>query len=540
MFMVFIEYIIIVGLILLQFYIARDLWGKIILYKSIFKDLPKVSQKVVPIKLYNEGNVNLILANKFDPIESDIVELTILKNYSTNKVLSTILYQVNSYLIKNKGATIDFHLIKDTIDRNVEIIEEDINNRIPAPLYIGLAATMLGIIFGLFLVDFEVKENALNAIQPLIDGVKIAMSASVIGLIITTVFSVKIFKDANFKVEEEKNFFLSQMQSELLPKMNRSNLPEVETLSNKLDLFARNTIGSISILDNIVKTSSATVEREHELINDIRKLDVAKITTANVEVFSQLDGMMVSFKNFANYYNKLNSSLTGTTELVNSLQQFIASSNNINTVLEGIKEIIEQSNDATSFFNNHIKSFSNYSDAVNEAVVNADSKMIKAINELGRLTEAQFNAFNESIATFDSKLSTAFNHSVDKFTLAMDEQILRTQEAFEIGRPKFEKLDQLDQLDKLNQLENINNRLLQLEENLTKVFNKNSEKLISALKKTKDVHNNDDDNIIEPISAQPDNDESKFKIITSILQTAAYGVVVVYGMYKLLHYLKLL
>lgn len=538
--MVFIEYIIIVGLILLQFYIARDLWGKIILYKSIFKDLPKVSQKVVPIKLYNEGNVNLILANKFDPIESDIVELTILKNYSTNKVLSTILYQVNSYLIKNKGATIDFHLIKDTIDRNVEIIEEDINNRIPAPLYIGLAATMLGIIFGLFLVDFEVKENALNAIQPLIDGVKIAMSASVIGLIITTVFSVKIFKDANFKVEEEKNFFLSQMQSELLPKMNRSNLPEVETLSNKLDLFARNTIGSISILDNIVKTSSATVEREHELINDIRKLDVAKITTANVEVFSQLDGMMVSFKNFANYYNKLNSSLTGTTELVNSLQQFIASSNNINTVLEGIKEIIEQSNDATSFFNNHIKSFSNYSDAVNEAVVNADSKMIKAINELGRLTEAQFNAFNESIATFDSKLSTAFNHSVDKFTLAMDEQILRTQEAFEIGRPKFEKLDQLDQLDKLNQLENINNRLLQLEENLTKVFNKNSEKLISALKKTKDVHNNDDDNIIEPISAQPDNDESKFKIITSILQTAAYGVVVVYGMYKLLHYLKLL
>jgi hypothetical protein len=459
-----IEYIIIGGLIIFQFYIAWNLWGKIILYKSIFKDLPDVVQIIVPLVLYNQGKVNLILAHKFDSQESDVVELTILKNKSTNKVISTMLYQINSYLIKNNGATIDFHLIKDTVDRNVEVIEEDINNRIPAPLYIGLAATMLGIIFGLFLVDFEGTEIALNAIQPLIDGVKIAMSASVLGLIITTVFSVKIFKDANYNVEEEKNFFLSQMQSDLLPRMNRSNLPEVETLSNKLDLFARNTIGSISILDNIVKTSSETVQREHELIKDIRRLDVAQITTANIEVFTQLDGMMDSFNNFANYYNKLNTSLTGTTELVTNLQRFIASTDNINFVLEGIKEIIEQGKDSTAFFNNHIKSFSSYSDAVNEAVINTDAKMSKAINELGRLTEEQFNTFNEGIANFDSKLSTAFNLSIERFTFAMNEQVLRTEEAFEAGRPKFEKLDKLDELTSISQ------RLLDLEEKLSIVF----------------------------------------------------------------------
>ena len=532
----FIEYIIIVGLILFQFYIAWDLWGKIILYKSIFEHSPDVVQILVPLEVYNDGNVKLILSNKISPEESKIVELTILKNNSANKVFSTILYQINSYLIKNKGATIDFHLIKDTVDRNVEIIEEDINNRIPAPLYIGLAATMLGIIFGLFLVHFDSVDNALNAIQPLIDGVKIAMSASVLGLIITTVFSVKIFKDANYKVEEEKNTFLSQIQSELLPRMNRSNLPEVETLSNKLDLFARNTIGSISLLDNIVKTSSATVQREHELINDIRKLDVAKITSANVEVFSQLDGMMDSFKNFANYYNKLNSSITGTTELVNNLQRFIASTDNINVVLEGIKEIIEQGNEATSFFNNHIKSFSNYGDAVNEAVINADSKMSKAIAELGRLTEAQFNAFNESVANFDSKLSTAFNHSIEKFTLAMNEQVIRTEEAFEKGRPKFEKLEQLDKLD---QLDSINQRLLHLEENLSIIFTKNSKDIISAIRKTKDSNTEvPDENEIIPNPKDPEL--SMFEIMSLFLKTGAYAVVVIYGVHALLHYFKLI
>lgn len=527
------EYIIIGGLIIFQFYIAWNLWCKIILYKSIFKDLPDVVQIIVPLDLFNQGKVNLILANKFDPLESNIVELTILKNNSTNKVISTMLYQINSYLIKNNGATIDFHLIKDTVDRNVEIIEEDINNRIPAPLYIGLAATMLGIIFGLFLVDFNAGKDSLNAIQPLIDGVKIAMSASVLGLIITTVFSVKIFKDANYKVEEEKNFFLSQIQSDLLPRMNRSNLPEVETLSNKLDLFARNTIGSISILDNMVKTSSATVQREHELINDIRKLDVAKITNANIEVFSQLDIMMESFNNFANYYNKLNSSISGTTELVNNLQRFNASTDNINVVLEGIKEIIEQGKDATSFFNNHIKSFSNYGDAVNEAVINTDAKMSKAINELGRLTEAQFNAFNESVANFDSKLSTAFNHSIEKFTFAMNEQVVRTEEAFEKGRPNFEKLDKLDELTQINQ------RLLSLEEKLTIVFNKNTKEIISALRKTKELSTEvtDETAIIVP---SKDPEISKFKLLSSFLKTGAYAVVVIYGIHSLLHFFKLI
>jgi hypothetical protein len=41
-------------------------------------------------------------------------------------------------------------------------------------------------------------------------------------------------------------------------------------------------------------------------------------------------------------------------------------------------------------------------------------------------------------------------------------KLLRTEEAFEAGRPKFEKLDKLDKLDELGR---INQRLLNLEEN---------------------------------------------------------------------------
>lgn len=533
----FLEAIIIAAIICFQVFIAYKLYFKIEFYKGIFdfEDLPIISQKKVTKAVFETGDVDEILS--FED-ERGSVNITYLDYQQKSRVLTTIVKYINVYLVKNKGVTIDFHIIKDIVDKHTETSENEIENRIPAPLYLGLAATMLGIIIGLFSVNFDADSNALNAIQPLINGVKWAMSASVIGLIITTVFSIKIYKDAQIEVDEEKSEFLSKLQSELMPKMATGKLPEVAILSDKLDVFARNTSGSITQLDTIVQTTSNTVEREQQLIKDIRKLDVAKITSSNIEVFSQLDIMMDSFNNFANYYNQLNNSMNGTTELVNKLQHFIGTTENINAVLEGIKNNIETSNSATSFFNNHIKSFSKYSEAVNEAVVNTDSKMSKAINELGRLTEEQFNSFNEAVAGFDTKLSTAFTHSIEKFTEAMDSQILRTEQAFENSRPKFEKLEHLDQL---QQLGNISNRLESLEKNLSFVFKTNSENMIAAIGT---INNNKLPNTIHtPVGSRElteSIEKSKFDKISNILKLGAYLTILIYGTHSLLQYFDLM
>lgn len=523
----FIEAIIIILIIGFQFFIAYKLFLKITSFKAIFdfEDLPVISQKKISKEVFNFGDVNEILKYEGD---DGVITITYLEYQQKSKVLSTIVKYINVYLIKNKGATIDFHLIKDIIDKHIETSQNEIENRIPAPLYLGLAATMLGIIVGLFSVNFN-NGDALNAIQPLINGVKWAMSASVIGLIITTVFSIKIYKDAQIEADEEKSEFLSKLQSELMPKMATGKMPEVAILSDKLDVFARNTSGSISHLDNIVRTTSTTVEREQQLIKDIRKLDVSKISTANVEIFKELDGMMESFSSFSGYYNKLNSSMNGTTDLVNKLQQFISTTENINEVLDGIKNNIQESNSATTFFNNHIQSFSKYGEAVNEAVVNTDSKMTKAINELGRLTEEQFNSFNEAIANFDSKLSKAFNNSIEKFNETMDNQVLRTEEAFENSRPKFEKLDRLDSIDK---------RLATLETNLSIVLNKNSQNIITALKNTikpqdKVITNNGSFEVIP-------KKEPLVKKVILWLQIGTYIVIINYGLHRLLQYFDLM
>ena len=530
-----IEIIIVVGIISIQLYLAYKLWFKIKMYRAIFdfKDLPIISQKNISKEVIQTGDVSQIL--QYVDNGEGVINITYLNYTPKSKVLSTIVKYINVYLIKNKGASIDFHLIKDIVEKHTLTIETQIENRIPAPLYLGLAATMIGIIAGLMSIDFSSSNNPLDAIQPLIDGIKWAMSASVIGLLITTFFSIKIYKDAQTEADEEKSEFLSKLQSELMPRMATGKLPEVSILSDKIDLFARATNTSVSQLSDIVRMSNQTIEHEQTLIKDIANLDVKGLSTANVKVFKNLDGMMDSFQNFAKYYNELDKSMSSTTELLSNLKQFVNNTKNVNGVLEEIKNSISQSNQATNFFNKHIQSFERYNESVNIAVAKSDSAFQEAVSQLSEATQKQFDSFNNLISGFDSKLSEAFTQSVEVFTKTMDEQVRRTETAFETGRPKFEKLDNLD---KLVKLEAIEDRLGSLETKLVNVISRGNKDLIAALA--------NGINSSERVSSK--NDDTSLHVpkvsfinrLLPVFKIGAYTTIISYGIHTLFIYFDIL
>ena len=528
-----IELIIVIGIITIQLYLAYKLLFKIKMYRTIFdfEDLPTISEKNISKEVIETGDVEKIL-QYIDQGEGTI-KITFLNYNSKSKVLSTIVKYINVYLIKNKGASIDFHLIKDIVDKHTETIEKQIENTIPAPLYLGLAATMIGIIAGLISIDISSGNDSLDAIQPLIDGIRWAMSASVTGLLITTIFSIKVYKDAQTEADEEKSEFLSKLQSELMPRMATGNLPEVSILSDKIDVFARATNSSISQLSAIVKMSNQTIEHEQTLIRDIAKLDVKGLSTANVKIFKNLDGMMASFQNFAKYYNELDNSMSSTTELLSNLQQFVNNTHDINIVLEGIKNSISQSNQATTFFNKHIQSFEKYNDSVNIAVAKNDSAFQEAISQLSQATQKQFDSFNNLISGFDSKLSEAFTQSVEVFTKTMDEQVRRTETAFETGRPKFEKLDYLDKLTKLDTIEE---RLGSLEKQLVNVISNGNKDIVNAL--VNGVKENVNDKKTESnVTIQKVSFTDKLQ---TVMRIGVYTIIISYGIRSLFIYFDVL
>lgn len=548
--------------ILFQLFMAVGLWQKIQLYKSMFWEdaYPTVVQKDVPIFILEQqeiDNVTSFQNEKLDEeeLEDDTESITYLHPAESNgSALDIVLRYINTYLIKNRANGIDFHLISDIVNKHVENERSQIENRLPGPLYIGLAGTMLGIILGLSSVDFSASTlervtsaggDGLSSIEPLIKGVQVAMTASFFGLLITTVFSVFVFKKAQSDVEDGRSEFLSFLQAELMPRMSKGILPEVTTLSKKLDRFSRSTVKAISSLDAIVQTSVKSVEIEAQLLADIKKLDLDKMSHANIMLLNQLKGMMDSFKNFASYYNELNNSMSQTSTLVSRLNTLVENSGNLNIGLELMSQGVEDSRRATEFFNKHIQSFKEYDTAIVAAVSNTDSSMKGAVSELSKSVEDQASVFKSIVADYDLKLRSAFEESINIFVKNMKKVSADSLNAIQEGVPKFEQLDKLSQLEKLNEMQGLKesiNRLTDSSENLHDSLMKNQKEQVVLLKNLSNISipNSSSPVIIEK---QSKGDSKNGKIIGNIdlvLKWTAYLTVIGIGIYSLLDLLNII
>lgn len=150
---------------------------------------------------------------------------------------------VNNYLIRNKGMASDFSIIKDMVERNCTMIEDEIDTQTPFPLYIGLMCTMMGIIVGIVSISFSAGgfaafvENPVNHIGTLMNDVAAAMIASFFGILFTTGISYRA-KNTKKIVEEHKNDFYSWFQTELMPIISRENASEgIRRLEDNLKKF---------------------------------------------------------------------------------------------------------------------------------------------------------------------------------------------------------------------------------------------------------------------------------------------------------------
>lgn len=390
----------------------------------------------------------IVLRNIFKVLPEFDKELKQFIYSGKNKIKKTIIETINKYIQGNEGGVVDFHILKDIIDRNVDTIDEEISNKLPTPLYLGLAGTMIGIIIGLFFIDFSSPSEGgdeMAGISPLIDGVKYAMSVSVIGLIFTTALAVLVYKEAKAKVNEGKNSFLSLIQTELLPTLIKSDDVAIQELSKELRNFSIKTPQVINVLSDNTKTVKESIEKEIILLNQIKELDIKKLSKSNVETFKILSGMMDDFEAFPKYYNELNNSLGNTILLNNNLKSLVDSTQNVNTILENVKSILETGNDSVNFFNQHIKSFDQYNEAVSLSVSLTNQAFETAMEQLKVSVTAQIESMNFMIADFDSKLNKSFDNSIQKFT-----------EAYQNNLPKFQNLEYLEQL---KQLPETNNRI---------------------------------------------------------------------------------
>jgi hypothetical protein len=357
-----------------------------------YKNSTVVAPQYLPIDEFNnQDSTTSFFEQSYQEKTIAKTEVNIIESHAeTNEVFDNILFSVNNYLIRNRGAASDFNLIKDIIERNIDAIEEDINLSLGIPLYLGLMGTMLGIVIGLFnmpdlgaVVDTQAKDLLLNeGIALLIGGVKIAMIASFCGLLFTIINSGWIFKGSRSFSEARKNKLYTFVQIELLPIINHGLASTLESLQRNLlkfnDEFSTNLKGLTGVFD----ASRSAIREQKELLEVLDKAKVSDMTRYNVAVLKQLDVSVQQFEKFNGHIGNVNQFVENSQLLVSRTADLLDRTDSLKTVGDNIGIRLDESKLLVNFLSEHFNKLEDHKAFTANAVADVGHTISETFKEL--------------------------------------------------------------------------------------------------------------------------------------------------------------
>ena len=511
-----IEIVLIIGVIIYQFYISGRIYKNINQLKEIFRNRLRVISGHIERSNLNKNETSvkdIVFTDSGKDASTDdkrpdrkMVRISITDTSGTGTI-QTIKEYINLYLLNNYGAAVNFSIIKDIIDREVDVKDEEISNSLPTPLYLGLAATMIGIIFGLFAMPESNGQHFAEGIDALVNGVKLAMLGSLSGLACTTILSSFIYKNAKRQISREKNEQISYLQATLLPELIKSEDTGVSGLKASLDRFAR---VATDISDNVlvaVNKSNENILLQQEVIDKVANLDVLKISEINLELFNRLESNMSAFNKFSEYVSLMS-------QISDNLKDFASRTKNIDNVINQIDLTLQENDRLSRFLTSHFEKIETSGFAALKAVDLSDAHFREAIEKLKVETDnclnQTFRAVNESASHFsgaieklkeeidnrisrlnqdasasESKLAEIYDEIGVKMASVTSEHISQLQAAYSNAVPRFDQLNNLQILPKIQ--EQLSDGISQLQNNskLVEAINQLNASLITKKSRTR-------------------------------------------------------
>jgi hypothetical protein len=325
-------------------------------------------------------------------------------NGKSNKVFDKIVFSINNYLIRNRGASSDFNLMKDIVERNTNAIEEDINLSIGIPLYLGLMGTMMGIVIALFnMPDLSVElgndqtgQTLDEGIAMLIGGVKIAMIASFMGLMLTIINSGWVFKGSRSYSEASKNELYTFIQIELLPIINQGLASTLESLQRNLLQFNSEFSSNLKGLTGVFDSNRSAIREQKALLDALDKAKVSEMTKYNVAVLKQLDLSVGKFEKFNVYLSNTNQFVENSQQIITKSNELLSRTDNFQSIAENLENKLNQSQQLLSFLSEHFNKLEEHKQFTSNTVADVGHSISQTFEEL----QKQIQTSSESVKQF--------------------------------------------------------------------------------------------------------------------------------------------
>jgi hypothetical protein len=312
---------------------------------------------------------------------------------------------------------------------------------------------MIGIIFGLLAMPKLNGDGFAEGINALINGVKLAMTASLSVLLCTTLLYSYFYKRAKRTVLRDKNEQLSYLQAKLLPELVRAEDTGVSGLKASLDRFARE---ATKISDNVKIAANQTgmnLQAQLDIISKVENLNMTRISKVNLELFDRLEMNMSAFNRFSNYLEVMN-------KISDNLVNFSNRTENVEIIASEIKSTLKDSKELSKFLTAHFQQIESAGAGALQAVDLSDSHFREAIGKLTVETSARIDALNNLSDTTESTLKEIFENIGDKLNEITETHLNSLTIAYNQSIPHFDELDNLKVLPELNNKSTIQSKEL--------------------------------------------------------------------------------
>ena len=449
--------------------------NKIIILKQL---IPKTGYTVIK-KYFTDSELRIIDTNdirryiesndyQFSEDKNEIPLIDIDKENNKNNFYKKILDTINRYILKNSGELVDYNVLKDIVERECDSVEEGVVQTVALPLYLGLMATMGGIIIGFVSISNLQSETE---ILTLLSSVKYAMIFSIVGLSLTVFNSGIHFRSAKSINRKSLNDFFNYLQSELLPV-----LPGIESIfhvfKKHLDSFNNEFGQNVGFFRESMKELYGNYETQKEILIKLNEIDIKKVSMANMEIFKSLNKHIDVFETFndniqksANEFDRFDQylkNINGFVEISKELTQlgikvysdFDKFGANVNEIANEVNERLGLAHKLLKFLDSHFGELEQRKDLIVNSISKLDSIIDQRFDELSTNTSESLSKFQNVIIDFDS----GFIDEIKSRNEKLGESIISIDNAIEKSLSILvnNSSEYIENIQKLSEVERIN------------------------------------------------------------------------------------
>ena len=395
----------------------------------------------------------------------------------------TVLTNINTYMLRNKGSVADFNLLKDIVDRHTDTQESAIQSSLATPLYWGLFGTMIGIVIGLaiFAASFGLVEQVptgdLTTVQndtmtshiiSLLISVCMGMLASAYGVWLLIQNAVVNFKNAKTSLETNKNGFYTFIQTELLPVLSQDMNSSFRNLQLNIQAFNQDFSKNILNLKTLMHGHAETVRNQHSILEKLENTNITKLQVGGLRTIEKIDNIAVNLGSFQQYLTQMNGFIENSNQLTIAVRDILERTEDFSDIAENVRASQNESRELVQYLSRHFKDLDEHSRAIQSHSTDIKDEFLRTNTEttlhLGKGLEG---------------LEGTFEGAIDEFRTAVNEQQ-------NVLRDSISNLpNQIKNLEKMTK--NVEDLRKTIENNETKRAVQNAN-LIAALQQMNDLH----------------------------------------------------